>query len=86
MAAGQIPTSVGLFTATSGPVAWDDLPSWFAVSGDDRVIDPAAQRFMAQRAGSTTIEFDDASHAGGFTHYNTRFVKLIEQAVQRTSD
>jgi hypothetical protein len=43
------------------------------------------QRFFAQRARSTTVQFDDASHAGGFTHYATRFVKLIEQAVQATA-
>jgi hypothetical protein len=35
---------------------------------------------MAQRAASTTIQFDDASHVGGLTHYATRLVKLIEQA------
>jgi hypothetical protein len=49
------------------------------------VIDPAQQRWMAQRAGATVIEFDDASHVGGFTYYSTRFVKLIEQANQATS-
>jgi hypothetical protein len=40
---------------------------------------------MAKGAGATVVEFDDASHAGGFTHYDGRFVKLIEQAVQATS-
>ena len=42
------------------------------------------QRFMAQRAGSMTIEFAAASHVGGLTHYKARFVKLIEQAVDAT--
>ena len=49
----------------SGPGAWHTLPSWYAVSAADRVIDPNLQRFMAQRAGSTAVQFDDASHAGG---------------------
>lgn len=40
---------------------------------------------MAQRARATVIEFDDASHAGGYTHYDARFVKLIEQAVEATT-
>jgi hypothetical protein len=53
--------------------------------GRRRVIDPGLQQFFAQRAGSTTVEFDDASHAGGFTHYATRFVKLIEQAAAATA-
>ena len=32
-----------------------------------------------------TVEFDDASHAGGFTHYSARFFKLIEQVAQATT-
>jgi pimeloyl-ACP methyl ester carboxylesterase len=83
--AEQVPTSLGLFVTPSGPAAWHALPSWYAVSGDDRAIDPALERFMAQRAGSTTVEFDDASHVGGLTHYKARFVKLIEQAVDATA-
>jgi hypothetical protein len=39
---------------------------------------------MAERAGSTTVEFAAASHVGGLTHYSTRFVKLIEEAAQAT--
>ena len=33
-----------------------------------------------------SIVFPAASHAGGFTHYATGFVKLIEEAVQETAD
>ena len=80
MAASQHPTSLGILGGPSGTGAWHDLPSWYAVSAADRVIDPELQRFMAERAGSTVVQFDDASHAGGFTHYATRLVKLIEQA------
>jgi pimeloyl-ACP methyl ester carboxylesterase len=82
IAAEQQPTSLALFNDPSGPAAWHALPSWYAVSGDDRAIDPALQRFMAQRAGSTTVEFPAASHIGGLSHYKARFVKLIEQAAQ----
>jgi len=85
IAAEQHPTSLGLFVTPSGPAAWHALPSWYAVSGADRAIDPDLQRFMAQRAGSTTVQFDDASHVGGLTHYKTRFVKLIEQAALATA-
>jgi pimeloyl-ACP methyl ester carboxylesterase len=84
IAAQQRPTSLGLFDTPSGPAAWHALPSWYAVSAHDRAIDPALQRFMAQRAGSTTVQFAAASHVGGLTHYAARFVKLIEQAVQAT--
>jgi pimeloyl-ACP methyl ester carboxylesterase len=82
--AEQRPTSLGLFVTPSGPAAWHSLPSWYAVSGHDRAIDPALERFMAERAGSTTVEFAAASHVGGLTHYRARFVKLIEQAAQAT--
>jgi pimeloyl-ACP methyl ester carboxylesterase len=85
LAAAQHPTSLAILGSTSGPGAWHNLPSWYAVSGADRVIDPDLQRFMAQRAQSTVVTFEDASHAGGFTHYAARFVKLIEQAVQATT-
>jgi pimeloyl-ACP methyl ester carboxylesterase len=84
IAADQRPSSLFIFGSPSRPGAWHVLPSWYAVSGADRAIDPDLQRFMAGRAGSTTVQFDDASHVGGLTHYATRFVKLIEQAVHAT--
>jgi pimeloyl-ACP methyl ester carboxylesterase len=85
IAAQQRPTSLNLFGTPSGPAAWHALPSWYAVSAHDRAIDPALQRFMAQRAESTTVEFAAASHVGGLTHYKARFVKLIEQAIDATA-
>ncbi len=84
--AAQRPINASILFSPSGPVAWHSLPSWYAVSGKDLVIDPAQERWMAQRAGATTIEFPAASHAGGFTHYATGFVKLIEEAVQETAE
>jgi pimeloyl-ACP methyl ester carboxylesterase len=86
IAAQQRPTSLGLFGTPSGPAAWHRLPSWYAVSAHDRAIDAALQRFMAQRAGSTSVQFAAASHVGGLTHYKARFVKLIEQAVKATAN
>lgn len=46
----------------SGPPSWAGLPSWYVISANDRVIPPAAQRFMAARmhAHTTTLA---ASHA-----------------------
>ncbi len=79
--AAQRPASLEALGEPSGPVAWRTLPSWYAISGQDLVIDPAAQEFMSARAGSTVVRYDDASHAGGFTRYAQGFVELIEQAV-----
>ena len=58
----------------------------WAISDADRMIDPALQRAMAQKIGATTVEFDDASHAGEFAHYLSRFVMLIERAAQATTN
>jgi pimeloyl-ACP methyl ester carboxylesterase len=46
----------------SGSPAWAAKPSWYVVSGQDRVIPPASQRFMAQRMKAKTTELP-ASHA-----------------------
>ena len=75
-----------IFITQSGPAAWHTLPTWYAVSGADRRIDPALQRAMATRMGAQTVVFEDASHAGGFTHYAARFAKLIEQAAGEAND
>jgi pimeloyl-ACP methyl ester carboxylesterase len=85
IAAQQRPTSLAIFDTPSEPGAWHAVPSWYAVSAHDRAIDPALQRFMARRAGSTTVRFSAASHVGGLTHYAARFVKLIEQAIDGTA-
>ena len=84
LAGQQVPTSFGLFFEPAGPVAWHALPSWYAVSGLDQMIDPALQRFLAARMGATTVTFDEASHAGGYTHYAARLVKLVEAAATTT--
>ena len=85
LASAQHPTSLAILGSTSGLGAWHNLPSWYAISGADRVIDPDLQRFMAHRAQSAVVTFADASHAGGFTQYAALFVKLIEQEAQATA-
>lgn len=77
-AAAQQPFNFQIFGQPAGPTA--SLPSWYALSGQDRMIVPALQRWMAERAGAKIVDFPAASHAGGYTHYATPFVKLIEQA------
>ena len=80
----QQPVNLITFFTPSGPVA--SLPTWYAVSADDLMIDPAQQRLMAGRVGATTVEFSDASHAGGYTHYATRLTKLVETAAEATAN
>ena len=82
--AQQRPLNAPILFTPSGPVAWHTIPSWFAISAHDRMVDPALQRDEAQRMGATTVTFAAASHAGGYTHYASRFVKVIEQAAEET--
>ena len=50
------------------------------------MIDPAEERFMAKRAGATTIEFPTASHVGGITLHAKQFAQLIEGALEATAE
>ena len=58
----QRPAAVSAFEEKAQAAAWKTLPSWTVVATSDLCIDPAAERSMAERAGSHTIEVD-ASHA-----------------------
>lgn len=51
----------------SGAPSWSDVPRWYVVSAQDRVIPPASQRFMADRMGAQTSELD-SSHASLVSH------------------
>jgi len=43
--------------------SWRNLPTWAVIPDQDHVIPPAAERFMAQRAGAQITEMPGASHA-----------------------
>ena len=47
--------------------AWRTKPSWYLVTTEDRMIPPAAQRTMAQRAGSDVVEVA-GSHSTYISH------------------
>ena len=67
MAANQHPPTLKAFNDPSGPPAWKAIPSWYMVARQDQALAPATERFMAQRAGSHTIEID-SSHAAPVSH------------------
>src|SRR4051812_8121926 len=72
--------------AASGPTtatAWNTIPSWYLIGTQDRTITPAAQRFMAERAGATIDEVK-ASHLSLISR-PAEVAKLIEQAAAATS-
>jgi pimeloyl-ACP methyl ester carboxylesterase len=49
LAAVQRPISLNCITVPVGRPLWKDVPSWFLVAEDDRMIAPQTQRFMAER-------------------------------------
>ena len=56
LAASQRPLTFSAAAEPSGSPAWETIPSWYLVGTEDHVIPPAEQRFMAERADSTTVE------------------------------
>jgi len=80
MAISQVPISVSGFGTPITNAAWHNKPSWYAVATDDRMINPDLERFMANRADSTTIEVK-GSHAIYMSQART-VAKLIEQATK----
>ncbi|HTC02693.1 MAG TPA: alpha/beta hydrolase [Xanthobacteraceae bacterium] len=49
LAAVQRPIALNCITVPVGRPLWKDIPSWFLVAEDDRMIVPETQRFMADR-------------------------------------
>jgi pimeloyl-ACP methyl ester carboxylesterase len=49
LAAVQRPLSVNCITVPAGRPLWKDVPSWFLVAEEDRMIVRETQRFMAER-------------------------------------
>jgi Alpha/beta hydrolase family len=62
MADSQVPWGVDALRGTIGKAAWRTKPSWYLVASEDRMILPAAQHLMAERAGATMTE-EKGSHA-----------------------
>jgi pimeloyl-ACP methyl ester carboxylesterase len=54
LAAVQRPISISCITVPVGRPLWKDIPSWFLVAENDRMIAQETQRFMAQRMKAKT--------------------------------
>jgi len=65
--ASQRPITLGANTTATQAAAWKTIPSWAVVGTEDRVIPPATQRSMAERAGSTITEVA-GSHVSMVSH------------------
>jgi len=80
MAASQVPWGLDALNGTISEAAWKTKPSWYLVATDDKMIPPAAQRFMSKRAGSTVVEVA-GSHAIYVSQPNA-VAALIEKAAR----
>ncbi|MEA2222135.1 MAG: hypothetical protein QOH83_511 [Solirubrobacteraceae bacterium] len=67
MAVTQRPATFASGAGKSGVPAWRTIPSWYMVARNDRIIPPAVERFMAQRAHAITVEIA-SSHAAPVAH------------------
>ncbi|QIQ06117.1 alpha/beta fold hydrolase [Streptomyces liangshanensis] len=82
LAATQRPITLQALGEASGTPAWRTIPSWYLVSKDDHLIPPAAERFMAARAHSHTVEAR-TPHAAQVTDPGV-VTDLIESAADGT--
>jgi pimeloyl-ACP methyl ester carboxylesterase len=83
LAATQRPATPQALGEPAGTPAWKTIPSWYLVAGDDQLIPPAAERFMAQRAHSHTSEVN-APHDVLLTNPGT-VTHVIEDAAHTTA-
>jgi pimeloyl-ACP methyl ester carboxylesterase len=80
MADSQVPWGIESLSGAITEPAWTQKPSWYLVATNDKMIPPAAQRFMSARAGATVVEVE-GSHAV-YVSQPTAVAALIEQAAE----
>ena len=78
----QQPFHKALLTGKTKHAAWRSKPSFYAVSTDDRTINPDLERFMAKRMGAKTIEVK-ASHLALISQPDTIAALILEAAGQK---
>ena len=77
----QEPFHKALLTGKTTNAAWRSKPSFYAVSTEDRTINPDLERFMAKRMGAKTIELK-SSHLSLISHPDEIARLILEAAGQ----
>jgi pimeloyl-ACP methyl ester carboxylesterase len=77
----QEPFNKALLAGRTTQAAWRSKPSFYAVSTEDRTINPDLERFMAKRMGAKTVEVK-ASHLSLISRPD-EITGLILEAAQR---
>jgi pimeloyl-ACP methyl ester carboxylesterase len=87
MAVTQRPATQEALTEPSGDhPLWRDVPSWFLIGEEDRIIPPELQRFMAHRARSQrTVAVEGASHALPVSRPDATVHPILEAAAMRVA-
>jgi pimeloyl-ACP methyl ester carboxylesterase len=82
MAATQRPATQEALVEPSGErPLWKQVPSWFLIGEEDRIIPAALQHYMAKRAQARrTIEIPGASHAVTVAHPDATAHLILEAA------
>ena len=75
----QEPFHKALLTGNTTHAAWRSKPSFYAVSTEDRTINPDLERFMAKRMNAKTIELK-ASHLSLISHPDEITALILEAA------
>jgi pimeloyl-ACP methyl ester carboxylesterase len=78
----QEPFQKSLLAGRTTQAAWRTKPSFYAVSTEDRTINPDLERFMAKRMGAKTIEVK-ASHVSMISQPEAITALILEAAGQR---
>jgi len=78
----QQPMGKAITLAKTTVAAWHDKPTWYAVSTQDRTINPDLERFMAKRMNAHTVEIN-SSHVSLISHPK-EVAQLILQATHVT--
>ncbi|HZR71564.1 alpha/beta hydrolase [Bradyrhizobium sp.] len=77
----QQPFQKALLAGKTTHAAWRSKPSFYAVSVEDRTINPDLERFMAKRMNARTIEVK-ASHLSMISHPDTIAQLILEACGQ----
>ena len=87
MAATQRPATQEALTEPSGEhPLWKDVPSWFLIGEEDRIIPAELQRFMADRArADRVIAVEGASHAIPVSRPDATVHPILEAAAHRVA-
>ncbi|MES2639398.1 MAG: alpha/beta hydrolase [Myxococcota bacterium] len=80
MARSQVLAAADIFSTPLTAAAWRTKPSWGIVAEEDKIIDPALERWYYDRAQSVTTQIKGASHSVYESHPEEVAAVIVEAA------